>query len=236
MSSQSAATMTGRPVTPVVKPKSGRDTRIMRVMMLIVGLYLVVTLVLPLVMMLSKSFQDATGAFVGLSNYIEYFSSPALAQSIWHSLFIAVTTMVITAGLGFAYAYAVHRTCMPFKGLFRAVAMVPILVPSLLPGIGLIYLFGNQGILEGLLFGHRIYGPLGIIIAEVFYTFPHAIIVIMTALSLADARLYEASDVLKASKLRTFFTVTVPGAKYGIISAAFVSFTLAITDFGAPRS
>lgn len=234
MSSESAVTANNRPIGPIIKPKSGRDTRVMQVLMVIVSLYLVVTLAIPLFMMLSKSFQNADAAFIGLANYIEYFSSPALAQSIWHSLFIATTTMVITAGLGFAYAYAVHRTCMPFKGLFRAIALVPILVPSLLPGIGLIYLFGNQGILEWLLFGHSIYGPLGIIIAEVFYTFPHVIIVIMTALSLADARLYEASEVLHASKLRTFFTVTIPGAKYGVISAAFVAFTLAITDFGAP--
>lgn len=234
MSTQPAAALKHAVSRRVVKQKSGRDGRVMQVMMLIAGLYLVVTLILPLFMMLSKSFENETGMFIGLANYVEYFSSPALAQSIWHSLFIATTTMIITAGLGFAYAYAVHRTCMPLKGLFKAIAMVPILVPSMLPGIGLIYLFGNQGMMDWLLFGHSIYGPIGIIISEVFYTFPHVIIVIMTALSMADARLYEASEVLSASKARTFFTVTLPGAKYGLISAAFVSFTLCITDFGAP--
>lgn len=118
MNSQTAAI--NRPAAPVVKPKSGRDTRVMQVLMLIAGLYLVVTLVIPLILMLGKSFQDAGGTFVGPANYIEYFSSPALAQSIWHSLFIATSTMVIVAGLGFAYAYAVHRTCMPFRGCFGA--------------------------------------------------------------------------------------------------------------------
>ena len=55
--------------------------------------------------------------------------------------------------LAFGFAYALTRSCMRFKGVFRLIAMVPILVPSLLPGIALVYLFGNQGMLKGLLFG-----------------------------------------------------------------------------------
>ena len=58
---------------------------------------------------------------------------------------------------------------MRFKGLFRLIAMAPILVPSLLPGIALVYLFGNQGMLKELLFGASIYGPIGIVIGSVFF-------------------------------------------------------------------
>src|SRR3546814_12784995 len=58
--------------------------------------------------------------------------------------------------------------------------------------------------------------------------------ILVTALSLSDARLYEAAVSLRASPLKTFLTVTIPGAKYGIISATFVVFTLVITDFGVP--
>ena len=56
------------------------------------------------------------------------------------------------------------------------------------------YLFGNQGLVKGLLLGYSIYGPIGIVMSEVFFTFPHALLIIVTALSLADARLYEAAD------------------------------------------
>ena len=59
--------------------------------------------------------------------------------------------------------------------------------------------------------------------------------ILVTALATADARLYEAADALGASKLRVFFTVTLPGAKYGVISAALVVFTLVITDFGIAK-
>ena len=83
--------------------------------------------------------------------------------------------------------------------------------------------------------GGQIYGFDGIVIAQVFYCFPHAMLILVTALATADARLYEAADALGASKLRVFFTVTLPGAKYGLISAALVVFTLVITDFGVAK-
>ena len=137
--------------------------------------------------------------------------------------------------LAFWFAYALNRSCMRFKGFFRLIAMAPILVPSLLPGIALVYLFGAQGVIKGLLFGASIYGPIGIIIGSVFFTFPHAFLIISTALAISDARLYEAAVSLKASAWKTFWTVTIPGARYGIVSAAFVVFNLVITDFGLPK-
>ncbi len=212
-----------------------RDDMIMRGFMTAIGLYLVVTLALPLYTMLSKSFEDSDGGFIGLSNYVEYFTTPALVYSIENSLFIALLTTCITITIAYSFAYALTRSCMPFKGLFKALTMIPILVPSLLPGIALVYLFGNQGLLKELMFGHSIYGPIGIVIAEVFFTLPHAIIILITALSIADARMYEAALSLGASRTRIFMTVTIPGCRYGLISAAFVVFTLTITDFGAPK-
>ncbi len=174
-------------------------------------------------------------ASTGLENYARYFSTPSLFYSIYNSIFIATISTVITVLIAFGFAYALSRSCMRMKGVFRLIAMVPILVPSLLPGIALVYLFGNQGVLKGLLFGHSIYGPIGIVIGSVFFTLPHAFIIIQTALSISDARLYEAAASLRTSKWKTFWTVTVPGARYGLISAAFVVFNLVITDFGLPK-
>ena len=72
-------------------------------------------------------------------------------------------------------------------------ALIPILAPSLLPAISLIYLFGNQGFLKGLLFGGSIYGAVGIVVAQVFYCLPACADHRVAALSIADARLYEAA-------------------------------------------
>lgn len=223
--------------TPAQRPPLLRlsDAWLQRGLLAVVALYLIVSLVLPLYALLSKSMRARDGSFVGLANFELYAATPALVDSLYNSLFIGALTTLITIGLAFPFAYALTRTCMPGRGLFRIVALVPILLPSLLPGIGLVYLFGNQGLLKEWLFGASIYGPIGIVIAEVFYTFPHALMILITALSLADARLYEAAQCLRAGKLRSFLTVTLPAARYGLVSAALVVFTLVVTDFGAPK-
>ena len=219
----------------VLKSKSSSDDRVMRLFILVIGGYLVIALALPLYAMFSKSVFNSDGSFVGLSNYFSYFQTPALVYSIKNSLFVGIITTLITVTIAFILAYGFTRSRMRGKPLFKTIAMIPILVPSLLPGIALIYLFGRQGVINWALFGNEIYGPIGIIISEVFFTLPHALIIIITGLSIADARLYEAATALRASRIRIFFTVTLPGVRYGLISAAFVVFTLAVTDFGAPK-
>ena len=220
---------------PAVKARLGRDEWILRAFTVVIGLYLLVALALPLGLMLAKSLQSGQGAFVGLANYRLYFATPALAYSIYNSFVVAILSTLITVPLAFLYAYALTRSCLPLPGVWKTIALIPILVPSMLPGIALVYLFGNQGWLKALMLGHSIYGPIGIVMAEVFFTFPHALLIMVTALSLTDARLYEAAIALRTSRPRMFFTVTLPGARYGLISATFVVFTMVITDFGAPK-
>jgi iron(III) transport system permease protein len=229
------AAASGVTAYPAVRRRLDRDDILMRGgLVLLIG-WMAVTLLLPLWSLLSKSFQNQNGEFVGLANYRLYFSTPSLVDSVWNSLFVSIVTTLIVLPLAFVYAYALQRSCMRWKGLFTALALIPILAPSLLPAISLVYLFGNQGVLKALLFGGSIYGAGGIIVAQVFYCLPHALMILVAALSMADGRLYEAADALGASKTRVFFTVTLPGAKYGVISAGFVIFTLVVTDFGIAK-
>jgi len=220
---------------PRVRPLKSADDHVLTAVIALAAAFLVFGLVLPLGALLIKSFQDDQGAFVGLANFIRYFETPALVGSLWNSLWVAGLTTAIVLPLAFAYAYALTRSAIPFKGLFRAIALLPILAPSLLPALALIYLFGNQGMLRGLLMGGTIYGPLGIVVSQVFYCFPPAFLILATALSGADARLYEAAEALRATRIRVMRTVTLPSARYGMVSAGFVVFTLVITDFGIPK-
>lgn len=220
---------------PLVKEKLSRDDWIMRSCMIVIGLFLAVFILLPLYTMLSKSFENKDEAFIGLANYIDYFSTPALFLSAGNSLTIAIISTFIVLFIAFIYGYALTRTCMPFKWFFKIVAIIPLLTPSLLGGISLVYWFGNQGVAKGLLFGETIYGPIGITIGSSYWVFPHALMIVITALSITDARLYEAAIALRTSQIKTFFTVTLPGCKYGLISAGFVVFTLVFTDFGVPK-
>ena len=218
-----------------VRQALSREDLVMRAGLGLLVLWLALSVVLPLGALLAKAFSGPAGEFVGLANFAAYLATPALSASLANSLLVAATSTVLCVGLAFGYAWALTRTCLPAKGLFEAIAAIPILAPSLLPAIALVYLFGNQGFARWVLFGHSIYGPIGIVIGEVFWTFPHALIIVTTALATADARLYEAAVALKASRWRVFWTVTLPGARYGLISATFVVFTLVITDFGVPK-
>ena len=218
-------------------PRSTRDKsdNVGRVLVVAYLVLFLCFMIFPLFALMSKSMQNADGAFVGLSNFVAYLNEPTLFKSFFHSLFVAAMSTVIVVCLGFFYAFALQCTCIPFKGFFRVVALIPLLSPSILAAIALVYWFGNQGILKAVLLGNSIYGPIGIIMASVYWTFPHALMILSTSLSLSDARLYEASEALKAGKFRTFLNVTLPGAKYGIISTTFVVFILVFTDFGVPK-
>ncbi len=198
--------------------------------------WLYVFLVWPMAQVLWRSLLDNDGRFIGAANYVRYVRTPAIAASITNSLTVSLITMVITVGLAFGYAYALTRTRMPGRGLFRMLATLPIFAPSLVSAIAFVYAFGNNGIVTrqtGINLG--IYGAKGIVMAEVFYCFPHAMLILVAALTAADGRLYDAAAALGASRRKTFLTVTLPGVKYGLMSACFVVFTLVITDFGVPK-
>jgi iron(III) transport system permease protein len=212
-----------------------RDEWVLGIGIAIAVLWLLVTVALPLASLLIKSFLNANGGFVGLANYARYFETPSLVQSLLNSLAVGGLTTLIIIPLAFAYAYALTRTMLPLKPAFMALALLPLFTPSLLSAISFIYIFGNQGFLKSWLFGHSVYGPIGIVLSQIFYCFPHAFLILSTALGLADQRLYDAANALGTSRWRTFFAVTLPGAKYGLVSASFVVFTLVITDFGIPK-
>ena len=201
-----------------------------------IALLLGVAMVSPLFAILAKAVESPTGT--GLGNFAAYLASPALLTSLWHSVWVSALVTLIVVPLAFGFAYALTRSCMPAKGVFRTISLLPLLAPSLLSAISIIYWFGNQGVAKEfwLSLGFPgIYGAQGIVVAECFATFPHVLMILVTALRLADARLYEAADALGTGTVRKFFTITLPGAKYGLISAALLCFTLVITDFGIPK-
>ena len=172
--------------------------------LLLLAAALLVFLTVPLAMILVRSVEGRAGEFVGIANFVQYVQSPALAQSTWNTLTFACLTTLVTVPFAFLFAYAMQRSCVPFKGLFRNIAMIPILAPSLLAAISFIYLFGNQGALKFMLGWvglNSIYGMPGMVLAMTFASFPHAVMILMAALALSDARLYEAADSLGTSEI-----------------------------------
>ena len=216
-------------------PAGRAERTVLATLMLALAGLLVVIFALPLATLLSKSFTDKAGKFVGIDNYVTYFSTPTLVASLWNSIWIALVVTALVIPIAFCFAYALTRTRMPGKGVFAAIALLPLFAPSLLSAISFIYIFGNQGFLKHWLMGATVYGPIGIVMAQVFYCFPHAMLILFTALSLSDGRLYEAAASMGTSAHRVFTTVTLPGVKYGLVSASILVFTLVITDFGIAK-
>jgi iron(III) transport system permease protein len=226
------------PTGAALRQRAHWSDRVAHAALLVLVVLLVAFLALPLATILAKALQDKNGAFVGLANFGSYLATPALLQSFLNSVWVAALATLVTVPIAFGFAYALARSCIPAKGLFRTIALIPLLAPSLLSAISLIYWFGNQGVARRLVTAlgfENIYGAPGVVVAECFAVFPHALMILLSALALADARLYEAADALGTSTRRKFFTITLPGAKYGLISAALVAFTLVMTDFGIPK-
>ncbi len=198
-----------------------------------VSVLLVVFVLLPIWAILSFSFVTPDG--YGLDNYVRYLSSARFRNILSNTFTVTLSVTFVTILLAYGFAYAIERTCMPFKRALRLVALLPIFSPSLVQALGLQFLLGRNGLVNRT-FGTEIeiYGFWGIFIADTLYAFPHAFLILSTALAVSDARLYESATSLGASAMRSFFTVTLPSSRYGVASATFVTFTIVITDFGNP--
>lgn len=208
---------------------------IQKILVIVMLCWFVIFLLVPLLMIFSKVFTDISGNYVGLDNFKTYFENPLLRQSIGHSLLVSFVTAFVSTLLGFLFAYGITRTNMKLKTVFKYLGMLSLFLPTMVHGMALVYLFGAKGFVTQILgIDIGLYGFSGIVMSEIFYTFPQAFLVLIVALQNADNRLYEAATVLGASPVKRFLKVTLPNIRYGLINSFIVCFTLSFTDFGAP--
>lgn len=200
---------------------------------IIVGIPLALFVLFPLTHILGRSFSTPDG--YGLANYAAMLGNERFLRITWNSFAVTIVTTILAIVFAYTFAYAIQRSTMPFRNLFRLIAVLPLFAPSLVQAQGLVLLFGRNGIINRTFdLGIDLYGYWGIVIASVLYVFPYAFLILSAALAVADARIYESAEMLGASKWRAFRTVTLPATRYGLAAAIFVCFTLVITDFGNP--
>ena len=109
------------------------------------------------------------------------------------------------------------------------------LIPSISHGMGLIVLFGANGVLTNLLgLNTSIYGFWGIVIGSVMYSFPVAFLMLLDVFQYEDYTVYESAQVLGIPKIRQFLSITLPYLRKPMISVLFATFTLIFTDYGVP--
>jgi len=203
-----------------------------RVCVAIPALALILFFGYPLLTIFWQSFVQWDGT-LGLDNYAAIPSTPGLVTAGVNSLSISLSTTLVCILLGFPIAYALERSPIRFKSWIRLSLLLPLLAPSLVQGLGLLFLLGRNGLLyQWTGIEQNIYGYWGLLLSDVFYALPQAIMIIQAALRNADARYYDAATVMGASPRQQFFHITLPNCKFGLLSAAFVVFTITITDFG----
>ena len=189
-------------------------------------IYLLVTVVFPV----ASLFATIRGEDIQT-----VFSSVQFLPMLQNSVITTLIATVISVVLAFFLAYALNRSNIRFKNLFVVLFTIPMLIPSISHGMGLVQLFGDNGLISNLLgWNIGLYGYKGIVMGSVLYSFPVAFLMFHDSLQYEDFTIYEAASVLGLSKAHQFVTITLPSMRRTIVSAVLAVFTMVFTDYGVP--
>lgn len=191
---------------------------------IIIFLFLLVSVFYPLMLMLIR---------VDWSNFNSLITSNAFKESLWNSLSVTIIATLISILIAYLLAFSLNRTNIKHRALLKVLLTLPMLIPSISHGLGLINLFGTNGLISKEL-GFNIIGSIGIIMGSILYSFPVAFLMIDDGFNYIDNTMYDTAKVLGLNKVQTFKTVTLCYLKKPILSAFFATFTMIFTDYGVP--
>ncbi len=182
--------------------------------------------ILPLVRMLSN---------IDLGSLRSVLQAEGFGTLLGNSLKATVLSTLVVLVLAYVLAVCVERTGIKGKEIFNIILVLPMLIPSISHGMGLLVMFGNNGLLTRLLhLNSNIYGLTGIVAGSVLYAFPVAYLMIADVLKYQDCSPYQAAKVLGIPGWRQFTAITFPYLRKPLISVTLAVFTMIITDYGVP--
>jgi len=202
----------------------------------IVFLSLAIFVVYPLGAVLVKSFQDEQGT-LSLENYGRFARFGYLWDALRNSVLVGVVTGMIGVCLGYAAAFTLARTNIPFKKLFHLLLILPIISPPFTSALSVLMLLGANGLITRKVLGlsdYNIYGFKGVMLSQVFTFAPVAYLTLKGVLDSLNPTLEDAAMNVGASRWQTFQKVTLPLSLPGIASAFLVVFIESLADFGNP--
>ncbi len=215
--------------------KKNKETKII---FLAVALLFIGFLLIPVIRLLAKSFLSDNGLTVAF--YREVFGTRGFVAALGNSFLIAGCSALVTTAIAFLIAYTVQYTNVNkyVKKFLGAVAVLPMLLPTITYGFAIIYSFGKEGLLTKLL-GRQlfsIYGFKGLLLGYVIYTLPVCYVLISNAMAYIDKKFMTVSRLMGDGPFATF-RITVLRPLMGTLAASFVqSFFLSFTDFGIPAA
>jgi len=157
-------------------------------------------------------------------------------EALLLSIRLSLTVSAILFAIGVPLAYWLTFSCWPAKFLIEAIVALPLVLPPTVLGFYLLVAMGSQGPLGRFwqtAFGHGLaFTFTGLVIASVLYSLPFTVQPLVASFESVDRKLLDASAVLGASRLRTFFRVILPLSIPGVISAIVLSFAHTLGEFG----
>jgi len=194
--------------------------------MIFLGLFLM----LPLVSVFSQAFEK------GLTFYLEAIKEPDTLASIKLTLITAAVTVPLNLVFGISAAWAIAKFSFPGKQLLITLIDLPFSISPIISGLIFVLIFGRQGWLGPWLEIHNtqiVFAVPGIIIATIFVTFPFIARELIPLMEAQGKEEEEAALVLGATGLQTFFKVTLPNIKWGILYGVILCNARAMGEFGA---
>jgi len=193
---------------------------------LLIIIFLTINLIFPLIMIFTNIFSSGIGSV---------YKSKIFISALKNSITYTVIATFISIGLAYLLAFLINRSTIRFKAIFTILLTIPMLIPSISHGTGLLVLFGRNGFLTNLLnLNFNIQGFSGLIIGSVMYSFPVALIMFTDIFSYEDKTLYEAADVLGIPKTSQFTNITMGYITKPLITVILAVFTMIFTDYGVP--
>lgn len=201
--------------------------------------------VFPVLMLVLGSFSEGLTAFGQFTTdkYVAAYTDPAFFEVIANTVIFVLGTSLLSTVLALFLAYLNTRTDIPFKGLFRVISIVPMMIPHLLfavswalllnPSNGLVNLALKQAFgLDAAPFD--IYSLWGMILVEGLLELPIAYLIIAPAMASFDVALEESSRVCGAGTWRTLLRVTLPVLRPAILAAFTLGIVRSLASFAVP--
>jgi sulfate transport system permease protein len=211
--------------------RATRDPTVARALFIGVALlFLGLFLFLPLISVIVEALRGGLGA------YIAAIVDPMTLAAIRLTLFASVIAVPLNVVFGLAAAWAITRFEFAGKSVLITLIDIPFAVSPVISGMLYVLLFGAQGLLGAWLMAHDIriiFAVPGIALATIFVTFPFVARELIPFMESQGVEDEEAALVLGASGWQTFFRVTLPNAKWGLLYGIVLTSARAMGEFGA---
>ena len=192
--------------------------------------FLTVFVVLPLIIVFASAFSH------GVLAYLAALADEEALAAIKLTLLVAAISVLLNLMFGVAAAWAISKFEFPGKTMLNTLIDLPFSVSPVISGLVFVLLFGAQGLLGPWLQAHDIhiiFAVPGIVLATTFVTFPFVAREMIPLMQEQGTAEEEAALSLGASGLKTFFRVTLPNVKWGLLYGALLCNARAMGEFGA---